>query len=173
MDAVAEGDVSRCGAVQVEAVGVGETAGVAVGGAEREQHGLARGHGDARDRDVLHREAADGEGRGTVVALELLDGGGESGGVVAQGGELLRVVEEGEDGVADEVDGVLVPGDEDEEGERHQLVLAQPVALVPHRDQVGEEVVGGVLPLVGEEPGEEAEHGDDGVLCLLRVCGVG
>ena len=129
--------------VEVESVGVGEAVRVAVGGGRGHPDRLAGGDGDPADGHVLDGEAPDGEQGGAFVAQELLDRGGQLRQVLAQGGQLLGVLQQSEHGVADELHRVLVTGEEDEEGEGHQFVLAEPVALVTHGDQVGEQVVGG------------------------------
>ncbi|MDH6126401.1 hypothetical protein P3T39_003358 [Kitasatospora sp. GP82] len=93
-------------AAEVEALGPVAVLGVVVGRADGQQYGLPGGDGHPANGDVLQREAADREWCGAVVAGEFLDGGGEQLGVAPKLGELFGVVEEGEDAVADELDGV-------------------------------------------------------------------
>lgn len=134
MDAVAKGEVTCSVSVDVEAVWVGEAVRVPVCGGKGQQDGLAGRDGDAADGDVLCRKPADGQGYRAVVAGKLLHCGTEARRVGAELGLLVGVAKQGQDCVSDEVNGVLVPSDQDEEGQGHQLVLAQPVFLIAYGD---------------------------------------
>jgi hypothetical protein len=51
----------------------------------------------------------------------------------------------------DEVDGGFVPGHEQQEHHRRELVLREPVAALVHRDEGREQVITGVCPLRGDQ----------------------
>ncbi len=173
MDAVSQGEVPGGVAGEVEPVGLGEAARVPVGGGQGQQHGLPRGHGDAADGEVLDGEAPDGQRHRAVVAGQFLHRPVQQLRIRPQRGQLRGMGEQRGDGVADEMDGVLVSGDEDEEGQGHQLVLAQAVFLVAYGDERGEQVVARAPSPVREEAGEEGEQPADGVTRPGGACGVG
>ena len=74
---VAEGQVSAGGSGHVQAVGVLDQRGVAVGGAEADQHLLAGGHHGAVEVDRRGRDPERGVGYGGREPQELLDGARE------------------------------------------------------------------------------------------------
>jgi hypothetical protein len=140
VDAVAEGEVLVGGAADVEAVGVGDERGVAVGGGEVEEQALADLESLAAELEGLV-DPPRNDLHGGVVAEHLLDGGGDEGGVVAQGGPLLGVAGEGPRAVADQVAGGLVAGEQQHGGEHQQLGLAEVLAVVLGGTQGGQQVV--------------------------------
>ncbi len=105
---------------------------------------------------VFEGEAADRGEHRAVAAQQLLDERGHPGGVrVGLGAhELgqLRFGEQGGDAVGDQVHGGLEAGPQDQEGERGQLVLAQPVLAVARGDHRGEQVVGRFAALALDQP---------------------
>src|SRR5439155_23442923 len=80
-----------------------------------------------------------------IVAQALLRGARDARGVPLQLGPVVRVAEEGQDTVPDEVDGRLMAGDEQQEGVPQHLVPRQTAVFLP-RCEYGEEVI----PRAGE-----------------------
>ncbi|GAA2920086.1 hypothetical protein GCM10020221_15390 [Streptomyces thioluteus] len=80
-------------------------------------------------------------------------------------GQLAGVGEQGAHRVGDEVEGRAVARDEHEEEGADELVLGEPVAVLPRGDQVAGDVLAGPRPLLGDEAGEQPEQpaagGDD------------
>jgi hypothetical protein len=56
-----------------------------------------------------------------VPAQGLLDGSGREGGILDHGSPLVRPVEEGQHRIADQVDGGLEPGQQQQQAQRIQL----------------------------------------------------
>ena len=135
------------GSVDAQPVGVGaEVVGVAVGaGHAQVEHGAGR-HLLARQDHGLEGDAAH-ELVGSVEAQQLVDGVGELGRVVAQGGQLVGRFEQVEQAVADERGGGLVAGHVQGDELGQQLLGAQAVALVGGLHQCGHDVVAGLGPL--------------------------
>ena len=80
---------------------------------------------------------------------------GSERGIVPHELELLRMREQVEHRVADQADGRLVAGDDQEHDGAEQLVLAEGVALVSRRDQRADQIV----PRLGAPLGEELAGG--------------
>jgi len=94
-------------------------------------------------------------GSGVCVALKT------------QLGEPVGVTQQGEHGVADEVDGGLVPGDEQQEHHGHHLGLGEVGAVVGGGEQPGEHVLTGLGSAVGDEGAQVGVHvGGRGQDCL-------
>ena len=103
--------------------GVAEAAGVAVGGAEADQHLLAGGDRDAVEIDRLGGHAERGVGHRRGEPHELLDRRREAArGPSGSSAQLVGVVEQGDDPVADEAGGGVVAGDDQLEQARQQLL---------------------------------------------------
>ncbi len=182
MDAVAEAELARGPAPDVEAVGVGEVAGVPGGGGQRDQHGVARRYDGAADLHLFGREAERGGAHRPVVPEHLLDRAVDEAGIRTQGCELVGMGEEGEGPARDEVDRRLMAGDEQQEGHAEEFLGGERRRIGPpeaggaacdraaarHRDGPGrcgderaQQVVTGVGPLVLDEGGEVARHAGD------------
>ena len=107
----------------------------------------------ARDRAAVDVDIDGGDAarelHRRVVAQQLVDRGGRDRRVVLPPFELRAVAEQRERAVADEVDGGLVTGDEQQHDLVDELVGGEPLALVLGVDERGEQVVGGMraLPL--------------------------
>ena len=115
------------------------------------------------------------EGRmrnGGVVAEQFLDCGRHPVRIAAQQLELLRVIEEGDDGVADERRGGVVTGHDELEDGREQLLVVQPLLPVPSRDQGAHEVIVGCVVL-GLDQLAQLRHDGVGRLLGPRVVGRG
>jgi hypothetical protein len=131
--------VAVVGAAQVEAVGVGELGGVAVGRPDEGHHHRAR-----RDRAPTERHVLAGDARRAldlpIEAQQLLHRGADQRGIAAQPPEPIGMAQQGERAVADQVDGGLVPRDEEQDARGQQLDLAQAVARLLRGDQVRQHV---------------------------------
>jgi len=88
----------------------------------------------------------------------------ESAGTAA---ELPRVEQQRERAARDQVDRGLVPRHQQQEHHRHEFVLVEPVPLIPRRDQPGQQVVGGLSPLGGQQRHEVVDH--RGGICLENL----
>ena len=114
--------------------GCGETLGIAVGGADRGDHQRVPGDGLSSQLYFTLRDPG-GTLHRAVVAQQLLDRARQQRWIFAQSIQLIRMLEQGEEPVADQVHRGLVPGDENQHAGREQLVLAQLVALLLRGDQ--------------------------------------
>ena len=151
MDPGREADRCRTGPTDIERVGLGEHARVAVGRAQQRYQLLALRHGCAGHFDVIGEGGARRELHGAVVAENLLDRGPHERPVVAQALQLLGEEEKRAQAVADQVGRRLVAGDEQQHDRREQLGLGELVALFFGVDEIGEHVVGRVAALVDDE----------------------
>ena len=113
----------------------------------------------SRDASAGSRRTASTWGPGADAVM-----GPASRGADVQLVELIRVQQQGARAVADEVDGRLEAGEEEDERHRGGLVLREVLAVVGGADQTRDEVLagGGVLgeglPLAVDEVGEIAAH---------------
>lgn len=166
VDAVAEGDMAAGVAGDVEAVGVVEAEGVASGVGDHGEHDLAAtGDHRAGDVDRVEGEAEGGGLQRSVVAQHLLDRAVDEGQIGAQRGELLRVGEQRQHAVGDEIAGGLVAGDQQQLGHAQEFFVAEPVAVpVAHRDQIAQQIVAGVRALGLHQVVEVAGHGREDFL---------
>jgi hypothetical protein len=153
VDARSEGQVAFVGAVDIEPVGVGEPGRVAVGGRDPGDDVLAAADAVAADVEVAHRYPP-GELEWGVVAQCLVHDGGAQSRVGPQRGPLVGVAEEGQGAVADEVDGVFVPGDEQESQGGVDFVGGESFAVVLGGEESGDEVVAGVAATAIDQQGE-------------------
>src|SRR4051812_25636156 len=102
---------------QVEAVGGGEHLRIPVGRAEQHQDDLAAVDRLPGDRYVIQCDAG-AELYWWVVPQQLLDDGRRLLRVRAEVGELIRMAQQRERAVGDQVDGRLVAGDEQQDARR-------------------------------------------------------
>ena len=122
--------------IEVQHVRIGEDRRIVVGGAEHRQHRVT-GLGDdllaARtdEHGRLHRHAH-GVLHRAVEAQQLVDRGIVERRIVAPAEQLVRVAQQRQRAVADQVDGRLVPCDVQQDDERDQLGRAERVAFVLH-----------------------------------------
>ena len=172
MDPESEGDVPVLLAGHVETIRIGEMLGIPVGRADDgDDHGVL---GDPLAPHLdLRRRPAPRALHGTVEAQELLDARLDQRRIGLEHPELVRVLEEGEEPVADQVDRGLVPGDEEEHAGGDQLTLAELVALFLGRDEAGEQIRLRILPARGDEGAEIVGEGKAGVPAARDDIGVG
>ena len=139
MDPGAERQVARLVSPEVQPIGLGEARGVAVRRAEETEDEAPLRDRNASDLRVARRHPARPLDR-AVVAQELLDRAGQEARIVLESPPLLRMPEEGEEPVPDEVHGRLVAGDVEEDAGREQLALRQPVPRLLRLDEPAQEV---------------------------------
>ena len=102
-----------------------------------------------------------------VEAQQLVHGRGHETGVAPEPGELVRVGEQRQHSVTDQIGGGLVAGDQQEPQEVQHLALAEALAAVLGVGQRAQDVVAGRTPALGDErPEIRVER-------LLRVLGDG
>lgn len=151
MDAVAEGQMPPLGAGDEEAVGVGEVRRIAVTRGKHEQHRLLRRDDHAADR---HGGRGDPHERGhldrRLVAQELFGRLPDQRGIGPQRGALVGVLQKVQQAIADQMDGRLVSGNQEQRRHRQQLIVGELFSLVPGRDQPVEQAA---LLRVGGPPG--------------------
>ena len=138
--AVAEGEMSRSGAGEVQTVRVGVARGVAVGGAEHDERLLPLAHADSTENEIVSGDAG-GDLDGAVVAQELIDGSGAEVGMLSEPVELVGVLEQRERAVADQVRGRLMTGGEQQQAHRDDLVRLERDAAVGGMDQRAQEIL--------------------------------
>ena len=137
----------------VEGVRVLIDLGIPVGGADQRDHQLALPHRFPLELDRFEGDAAGALHRG-IPAERFLDRlGRQPVRVGAQRLPLRGVAEQGQHGVADQVDGGLEPGDEQENAHRQHLTRLDLVAL--DRDQAADDVLPRFTPSQLEEVLEE------------------
>ncbi len=144
----------------VEAVRLRIAVRIAVGVGHRDQDELAaaRDH-RAADVDRFGGESVRGRLDRPRETQHLLHGVVDETEVGSQCGQLVRVREQGQHTVGDQVHRGLVAGDEQQPGHAHQFTCREPVALlVGGVDQCAHQVVAGLFALVVEECGEKAGH---------------
>ena len=95
---------------------------------------------------------------GCVVAKHLLDRSGDLAGGRAQGGELFGMAEQGDDAVADEAGGRVVPRDDQLEDRREQFLLIEVFVAVTRADQGTDEVIARSVELRLDEQGQHFDH---------------
>ena len=112
----------------VEAIRVREHRLVAVRGDVPEDDLVAVAHGLPTQLGVAHRRPAEAHDR-RRPPQHLLDCGRQQGAIGAYALELIRVLEERNHAVGDQVAGRLVAGDRQQEEEEVELEVAQPLAF--------------------------------------------
>ena len=145
MDAAAEGDVAAAGPRHVQAVRLVEGLRIAVGGAQRQDGGRA-----APERDAVHFAVVDDapqiELHRGIEAQQLLHRGRDPARVLAQQPHLLRVLQERQHAVADQVGRGLVAGDEQQPQHGQHLALRQRVAGLFRLREGADDVVARLAP---------------------------
>ncbi len=86
-----------------------------------------------------------------AVAQDLLDRRGQEVGRCPEPGELVRVLEEAQDGVVDQVRGRLLAADEEELHEAQDLLVRQPLAVHLGLDEPGQQVVAARAAALGDQ----------------------
>ena len=173
MHARAEGDMAVGLAAGIEAVGLGELRGIAVGRTDADMDVGAGRQPLAADLEV-GRQAAVAELVGALEAQPFLDAALQQPGVLAQPPQLVGKAQQRVDRVADQVGRRLVAGVQQEDAVLHQLLVAQPLAVDFAVDQRAQHVA-----VVGRPPaalGHEAveigrEFGDRRIARRLALAG--
>ena len=145
MDAPAQGQVGTLGTADVEAVGMVEGLRVAIGGADQEDDVVLPAQFEPVHLAVREGAAEERLGR-RIVAQQFFHRGGDQARILAQPPELVRVAQQREHPVADQVGGGLVAGDQEQAQHVERLALGQPLALVLHLHQRAQDVVAGLDP---------------------------
>jgi hypothetical protein len=139
------------------AVRLGELIRIPIRGADHEQRALALGDHDTADGNVLQSDPRR-RLHHAVEAQELLDRRAHQAGVGRQPAALVRMTQQREHGVADQVGGRLVPRDQDQHAHREQLVRAQPIALDLGAHQRADQVLARPRAPLGDDAVEEDAH---------------
>src|SRR5918995_233719 len=141
MDAVTEGHVRVLGAADVEALGIVERLGIAVGRVHEGEDPLA-----FADRLAAHLEVGGGDtregARGAVVAQPFLDRAARHRRRGEQAFPLLAILHRIEEAVADEVGRRLVAGKQEQDTSADDLVGRQRVAVVACQHELADHVTG-------------------------------
>src|SRR5262249_28180196 len=114
----------------IKGVRVGELPGVPIRRREDQQDPLPLADDLPMELDLRRRDAWRALDRG-IVTQNLLRGARDAGCIPLELGPVIRVAEEGQDTVPDEVDGRLMAGDEQEEGVPQHLIPRQAALLPP------------------------------------------
>ena len=83
-----------------------------------------------------------------------------SDGIAAQQGELLRLAQQRQQAVAEQVGGGLEAGGEEQRGERDQLVVRQPIAADLRRGQVAQQILARLAALLRDQLQEVGADGE-------------
>ena len=126
--------------VDDEPVGLVEHGWIAVGAADGHDDLRALRHRRAVEVHVLSRGPRGHLDR-AVVAEQFLDGRGDQGRVFPQPLPVLRLAEQGDGAVPDQVDGRLEAGDEQEQRRADELGGAEPVAVFLDRHEGGKQAL--------------------------------
>src|SRR5579883_919200 len=121
-----EGKVAIVLACEIEAVGLGETLGIAIAGSQDGHDCLAAPNELAAKRDV-RRSHAGGVLGGRLETQQLLDGGGNERIIIAEALEFSRMTEQGEDAIADEIGGGFQTTDKCDDAVGDDLVFGKAV----------------------------------------------
>lgn len=140
MRAVAEAEVAIGDAVEIETVGIGELALVAVGGAEQEQHLLAVRDGDPVQGNRARGRATQASHR-RLQAQELFDRLRDLSRLNGKAVGDLRVRRQQRHAVADEIRRRLDTADDDVEAEAEDLRGGQVSAVDVGGDECADQVV--------------------------------
>ena len=138
MDAGAEREVLVLLSPQVELVRILEDHGVAIGRADRREHDVAAPELFAAHLDRLPGDAT-GPLNGRIVTQQLFDRGADDLGVLAQVLKLIRMPQQRQDPVPDQIRRRLVSGREQQHAVGEQLVRVQRFDF--RREQGGEQIV--------------------------------
>ena len=162
MDAEAKRDVTIVASGNVEAIGLREVRRIPIGRADRGDDHRPFGDRAAVDLDVRVGDARRPLHR-TVVPQQLLHRAVNQRRIVSQPAELVRMAQEGQHPIADEVDGRLMPRDEEQDAGGEQLPFAQLVARFFGGDQQAQQIVLWMAAALGEKTAE--------VVGQLAACG--
>ena len=124
---------------------------VAIGGIQDHDHQVATADRLAAQLDVRRGPAVERTLDRAFEAKDLLDRGRDQARILSHEGELFGVGEQVDDCVADQTDGRLVPGDDQQDDHPEDLLLGKGVALVSGGEQRADEVIGGCGPPCREE----------------------
>ena len=151
--------------VDHETVGLAEHAGVAVGAADGHDDRRALRYHRAAEVHVLGRGPRGRLDR-AVVAEQFLDRRGDQGRLLCEPLPVLRLAEQGDGAVPDQVDGRLEAGHEQEQRCADELGGAEPLAVFLDRDQGGQQALVGI----GAAPGHQVPQvGGQGQLRRARL----
>src|SRR5438445_1805199 len=170
MDPGAKRQVGIRLAAKVEILRIGELLRVAVAGAEQQHHGLALTDRASIDLEVLERHPA-GELDRRIETEQLLDRGARQALVLLPPLTLLRVPEQGQQPIANQVDRRLVPGDQKQVAHRQYLFVAEAVALLLGVDEAADQVRATLFAPLPEDVAEVTAQPEPGLECggfLLR-----
>ena len=107
-----------------------------------------------------------------VEAHALLHGRGDERRVAIERVPLIGVVEEREDGVAEEVRGGRVPGEEQEDAGGDDLLGAQTVDVVPRADERGDQISSGIGPIALDQALEVRDELEQRLVTSLVAVGL-
>jgi thioesterase domain-containing protein len=128
MTGPAEGDMAVVGTGDVEPIRIGEASRVAIGRTHDRDHRLPFVNQPPAELNVLG-----GQPRGVLaralVAQEFFNRTGNQRGISPQPGELVRMAQQSEQAVSDQVGRGLLPADHRDDGVGHHLVVGEPVAV--------------------------------------------
>jgi hypothetical protein len=150
-----------------KASGSANTSGVAVGRGQTQQDPIAPPDRRAAQLEVRRRDPVD-EGQRRVVAQGLLEGRSDERGVMTQLPELLRVPDQGVDGVGELVDQGEVAADQEHLALGRQFFRGHPAVLLAP-DQEAEQVVARTPPAFRDQPQEVALEVEDRVVGRRRL----
>lgn len=163
MDAGAEGHVGIRRTGGFESIRLRKFGFIAVGGTQEQADLFALFQRHAAIFDVLEGVALEHVER-SIETQHLFGAGGRAGQKMSS----PRVAEEGQDAIAEGVDGGFVAGVEEEDGGGDEFVVGERSAFfVASGEELGEEVVGGLAASVGEVGTHvltEGEGGGDGAV---------
>lgn len=120
VDAASEPEVLVVRPLGIEAIRIREPRWIAVARRQREGDEDAFGNGRPRDGDLLERRPVRQEVNRRLVPKKLLHRADDEIGLAPEPLENVRVTQERQHSVRDEIDRRLVPGDEQEHGGRDQ-----------------------------------------------------
>ena len=139
--------LARIGPAHVETLRVVEDHRVAVGGGEVDHYQLAAFDRGARDDGVPPRHPC-GELHRGLESKNLLDSSRPQRRILGQDLQLVGVVEQQPDPVAEQVDGGLKTGCQHQAGDGPQFGLIQPNAALRCLDELAHQVIAGVFAQV-------------------------
>jgi hypothetical protein len=151
--AAAERQRLYVGTRDVQPVRVGIARGVAIPGTQQGEDLLAGGNGHAADIDTRLGHSVH-ELRRAVVAQELVGEIAKQRRITPQQGELIGMLQETQQAVAEEVGGGLETRREQQRRERHQLIIGQSIATDLGREQLAEQVLPRPASLVRDQTEE-------------------
>ena len=146
--ATGEGEMlARIGAAYVETLGIVEHCWVAVGGSKVDHHHLPAPDRRAADDGVRPGHPC-GQLHGGVEAQDLLDRSRPQRRIGGQYLQLIGVVKQQSDPVAEQIDGGLETGCQHQTGYRAQFGLIQPDAILRCLNELAHQIIAGVVAQV-------------------------